>query len=125
MGRVAMALDLAAVLLFVGIGRAVHTDGASMAGFASTAWPFVSGLAFGWLAVLAGGLLVEALVSGLVVVVATVALGMTFRVVSGQGTALAFVLVAIGFLGAEMLGWRALAMVFRQPRSTSGEPGDR
>ncbi len=120
-----MAMDLAAVLLFVAIGRAVHTDGASIAGFASTAWPFVSGLALGWLVLLASRRPVEALVSGLVVVLSTVVLGMTFRVVSGQGTALAFVLVAIGFLGAEMLVWRAIAMVFRQSRSTSRQPGDR
>jgi hypothetical protein len=36
----------------------------------------------------------------------TVAVGMVLRVVSGQGTAFAFVLVALGFLGLFLLGWR-------------------
>ena len=37
------------------------------------------------------------------------ALGMVFRVVSGQGTALAFTGVALAFLGLFLLGWRLLA----------------
>jgi hypothetical protein len=125
MGRVAVAIDIAAVLLFVGIGRAVHADAASLPGFASTAWPFASGLALGWLALLALKLPVEALVSGLVVALSTVVFGMTLRVVSGQGTALAFILVAVAFLGAEMLGWRLFAGVLRPSRSASGQPEDR
>jgi hypothetical protein len=31
---------------------------------------------------------------------------MILRVIAGQGTAFAFVLVALGFLGALMLAWR-------------------
>ena len=38
-----------------------------------------------------------------------VALGMVLRVVSGQGTAFAFILVALAFLGLFLLGWRLLA----------------
>lgn len=54
---------------------------------------------------------------GVLVCVSTVALGMALRVVSGQGTAVAFVLVALGFLGAVMLGWRLLgAYVQRRSR---------
>jgi hypothetical protein len=34
---------------------------------------------------------------------------MVLRVVSGQGTAFAFVLVALAFLGLFLLGWRLLA----------------
>jgi hypothetical protein len=40
----------------------------------------------------------------------TVALGMVLRVVAGQGTAVAFVLVALGFLGLFLLGWRLVAL---------------
>jgi FtsH-binding integral membrane protein len=39
----------------------------------------------------------------------TVALGMVLRVVAGQGTAVAFIVVALVFLGLFLLGWRALA----------------
>ena len=35
---------------------------------------------------------------------------MILRVVAGQGTALAFILVAFGFLGATMVGWRLLGI---------------
>jgi hypothetical protein len=47
--RLAVVLDCCCVLLFVVIGRASHTKGESLAGIASTAWPFLAGLAGGWL----------------------------------------------------------------------------
>jgi hypothetical protein len=38
------------------------------------------------------------------------------RVVAGQGTAVAFVLVALAFLGLFLLGWRVVAaIVIRGP----------
>ena len=51
--RLAVVLDVGCVLVFVIIGRASHTKGESLAGVASTAWPFLAGLAGGWLATLA------------------------------------------------------------------------
>ena len=54
--------------------------------------------------------------SGLVVWISTVALGMAFRVVAGQGTAVAFVFVALGFLGLTMLGWRVVVLGIRRRR---------
>ncbi|WP_369688382.1 DUF3054 family protein [Actinomadura macra] len=39
----------------------------------------------------------------------TVAVGMVLRVVSGQGTAFAFVVVALAFLALVLLGWRLVA----------------
>ena len=41
---------------------------------------------------------------------------MVFRVVSGQGTAFAFILVALAFLGLFLLGWRLLARYLRSAR---------
>jgi hypothetical protein len=54
--RLAVLADCCCVLVFVVIGRASHTQGESLGGIASTAWPFLAGLAGGWLAtaVLAG-----------------------------------------------------------------------
>jgi hypothetical protein len=40
-----------------------------------------------------------------------VAFGMVLRVVSGQGTAVAFVGVALAFLGLFLLGWRLAGRV--------------
>ena len=101
-----IALDLVAVAVFVGIGRSVHDHGLNLMGFASTAWPFVSGLAIGWLALVARHRPARSVAGGVTVCVSTVTIGMSLRVVSGQGTAFAFVLVALGFLGTTMIGWR-------------------
>jgi hypothetical protein len=122
MGKVAVALDIVIVLVFVAIGRTAHAHGVTSAGLASTAWPFLAGLAVGWLALAIGRRDGMALSSGLVVWITTVVLGMVFRVVSGQGTAVAFVFVALGFLGLTMVGWRAVVVGVRHWRSTSPTP---
>ncbi len=111
MQRAALAIDLAAVLVFVAIGRTVHTGGLSFPGMTSTGWPFASGLVLGWLALVIWGWSRTSLRAGLLAWVCTVAGGMSLRVLSGQGIAFAFVLVAMGFFGAMMLGWRMLLAV--------------
>jgi hypothetical protein len=122
MGKVAVAVDSVIVLVFVAIGRTAHADGVTIAGLASTAWPFLAGMAGGWLALARGRRDGMALSSGLMVWISTVLLGMVFRVVSGQGTAVAFVCVALGFLGLTMVGWRAVVVGTRRWRSTSPTP---
>jgi len=117
--RLAVILDCCCVLVFVIIGRASHTRGEGLAGIASTAWPFLAGLAGGWLAT--GGLAGRAWrqpfglwPAGVGAWLGTVALGMALRAVSGQGTALAFIGVALAFLGLFLLGWRLLAGALRR-----------
>lgn len=116
----AVALDICCVLVFVIIGRASHTKGETLAGIASTSWPFLAGLGIGWLASRAwlrpGGLVP----AGVCVWLATVAFGMVLRVISGQGTALAFIIVALVFLGLVLLGWRALWRVLSGRRGHVG-----
>jgi Protein of unknown function (DUF3054) len=113
--RLAVALDVGCVLVFVIIGRASHTKGESLAGVASTAWPFLAGLAGGWLATagLAGPRAwrqpFRLWPAGVGAWLGAVVLGMAFRVVSGQGTEPAFVGVALAFLGLFLLGWRLLS----------------
>ena len=97
------------MLVFVVIGRASHTKGESLAGIASTSWPFLCGLAVGWAASRAWRRPLALRPAGLAVWLCTVALGMILRVVSGQGTAVAFIVVALAFLGLFLLGWRVLA----------------
>jgi FtsH-binding integral membrane protein len=104
--RLAVILDCCCVLLFVVIGRADHAHGESLAGIASTAWPFLAGLAGGWLAARAWRQPFRLWPAGVGAWLGAVALGMLFRVVSGQGTAVAFVVVALAFLGLFLLGWR-------------------
>jgi|BarGraIncu00222A_1022003.scaffolds.fasta_scaffold14145_4 hypothetical protein len=122
MRKIGVALDLAAILLFVGIGRASHAHGLTFAGLASTAWPFLVGVALGRLALVVIRHSGTSFTGGLVVWISTVVLGMAFRVVSGQGIAVAFVAVALGFLGATMLGWRALVAAIRRWRPVSQPP---
>ena len=127
--RLAVILDCCCVLVFVIIGRASHTKGESLAGIASTAWPFLAGLAGGWL--VTAGLAGRAWrqpsrlwPAGVGAWLGTVVLGMVFRVVSGQGTAPAFIGVALAFLGLFMLGWRLLARLPARRRSpASARPG--
>jgi hypothetical protein len=98
-----------AVLVFVAIGRSAHAHGITPSGLAGTSWPFLVGLAAGWLVARAWRRPREIVPTALVVTVTCVAVGMVLRVVSGQGTAVAFVVVALAFLGTALVGWRALA----------------
>jgi hypothetical protein len=107
--RLAVILDCCCVLLFVIIGRASHAKGESLGGIASTAWPFLAGLAGGWLAARAWRRPARLWPAGVGAWLGAVALGMALRVVSGQGTAFAFIGVALAFLGLFLLGWRLVA----------------
>ncbi len=108
--RLGLVLDCCCVLAFVIIGRASHDHGESLGGIASTAWPFLAGLACGWLAVRAWRRPLGLFPAGVGAWLGTVAVGMVLRVVAGQGTAVAFVLVALGFLGLFLLGWRLVPL---------------
>jgi hypothetical protein len=112
--RLYVIADLIIVLVFVVIGRATHDHGENVRGVLSTAWPFVSGLAVGWLATRATGRSGTRPRDGAIVWLYTVVVGMTLRVVAGQGSAFVFILVALGFLGAMMIGWRVLVSAVRR-----------
>jgi hypothetical protein len=112
--RMCLVADLIIVLVFVVIGRATHDHGVYVLGVLSTAWPFGTGLTVGWLAMRATGQLGTSARDGGIICLITVAVGMMLRVVAGQGTAFAFVLVALGFLGASMIGWRVLVNTMRR-----------
>jgi hypothetical protein len=107
--RVAAVLDICCVLAFVIIGRASHAKGESLGGIASTSWPFLCGLGAGWAASRAWRRPLAVCPAGIAAWLCTVALGMILRVVSGQGTAVAFIIVALAFLGLFLLGWRLAA----------------
>lgn len=105
---VAGALDAGCIVVFVAIGRASHADGETISGMVSTSWPFLAGAGAGWVLGRAWRRPGELAPTGLIVWVTCVAVGMMARVVSGQGAAFAFVLVALAFLGMEFLGWRCI-----------------
>jgi Protein of unknown function (DUF3054) len=104
-------LDICSVLAFVAIGRHAHHDGASLAGLWHTAWPFLAGLAVGLIAARAWRRPLAIVPSGVGAWLGAAGLGMLIRVLAGQGTAAAFIAVALAFLAVLLLGWRLLAAV--------------
>lgn len=103
-------LDVALVVLFAAVGRRSHAEGLDVTGILRTALPFLVGTAAGWL--LASITLDSApasLAFGAVIVACAVVLGMVFRLVAAEGTALSFVVVATTVLTLLLLGWRLVA----------------
>lgn len=105
------ALDCCGVLAFVIIGRHAHEHGDSLAGVWHTAWPFLAGLAIGLIVTRAWQQPAAISPAGLGAWLGAAAAGMLIRVLAGQGTAVAFIAVAVGFLAVLLLGWRLLAAV--------------
>lgn len=130
----AAVIDVVVVVAFVAIGRASHHHAESVGGFLGTFWPFAAGLVAGWvvLARLSAGRPAagrpdgrrwapETLRAGVAITVVTVAVGMVLRVIAGQGTAVPFVAVSLGFIGAFVLAGRGiLAAVARRRLAPHG-----
>lgn len=127
----ALVVDVVLVLVFAAVGRRSHGEADALTGLAHTAWPFLTGLAAGWLlAVLLGrrqGWSPLAVVpAGLVVWAGTLVGGHLLRLVSGQGSAWSFAVVSAVVLAVFLLGWRALrtplARVLRSTRASGHGP---
>ncbi|WP_137723873.1 DUF3054 domain-containing protein [Prescottella subtropica] len=119
----AAVVDVLLVLAFAAAGRRSHQEGVDAAGLLTTAWPFLTGAAVGWVATLLlhRGKFDARLVvpTGVLVWVCALVVGMGLRVVSGQGTAFSFVLVAASVLALFLIGWRALFRVAARQRDRS------
>jgi hypothetical protein len=98
--------DFCCVLLFVVIGRANHHAGGALTGLWDTFWPFAAGAAAGMVVTRFWRRPTALFPTGVGVWLGTVVIGMALRVLAGQGTAFAFILVALAFLGLFQLGWR-------------------
>ena len=102
-----LALDSALIALFAAIGRRNHAESGALADVLTTAWPFLAGMAAGWLiSVLIFRRVPLRVREGVPVWLSAVALGMLLRGATGEGTAFSFIIVATLFLGAAILGWR-------------------
>lgn len=108
----AFLLDAVFVVSFAAIGRATH-DGAILgsggSGLAQTAWPFLVALVIGWLVTLAWRAPARPVRTGLGVWAVTLVGGMLLRAVTGQGTAIPFIVVAAVMLLVTLVGWRLIA----------------
>lgn len=119
----AILIDAALVLVFVLIGRGSHGENV-LAGALVTFWPFLAGLVVGWLLVVALRRPAALWPTGVVVWAATLVLGMVLRVVSSQGIAVSFVIVAAVVLAVFLLGWRAITLAVAAVRSRRAVASD-
>ncbi len=118
MGR--FAIDALLVVAFAATGRASHESGVlgeGGLGLLTTAWPFLVALVAGWLVSMAWRAPSAPLRTGVPVWAVTVTGGMLLRALSGQGTAVPFIVVATLTLLALLVGWRLVAAAVRRSRS--------
>ncbi len=112
--------DLVLVVIFAVIGRASHNEGIlgdAGLGLLETVWPFAVALVFAWLVTLAFRRPLAVLRTGVPIWLITVAAGMLLRALSGQGTALAFIIVATLTLLLFLVGWRVVAAAVLRSRA--------
>lgn len=114
----AVGFDVVAVVAFATVGRSSHDSSLDVAGVLGTAWPFLVALAVGWLVLRAHKRPFAVWPTGVALWGITWGLGMALRAGTGGGTALPFVLVALGALGVLLVGWRFLARFTSSARST-------
>lgn len=111
-------IDLILTVVFCVIGRVSHTEGvlSDLPGLLQTIWPFVSALVVAHIVLLIARTRTDGLLSGLIVWAVTVIGGLALRVASGQGTALAFIIVAALVLALLLIGWRLVLRSVRRGR---------
>ena len=117
----AFGIDVAATLVFVLTGRGSHNEDASLIGFLTTWWPFLAALVLGWLLTSAWRHPLGVLWPGVGIWLTTILGGMLLRAASGQGTAVAFVIVATIALAVLLLGWRGIAAFLRRRGRVSAD----
>lgn len=117
---IAALLDAIVIVVFVTIGRSSHEEGITVAGVASTAWPFLVGALAGWLVGRVWQRPVSLVPGALAVWLGAFVVGMALRVVSSQGTAVSFMIVACSFLAATLFGWRLVFAGVRRLQQRAG-----
>jgi hypothetical protein len=107
----AAGVDGLAVLAFVVIGVHAHHQAGGLAKVGQVAWPFLAGLAIGLVVARAWRAPVALAPAGVGTWLGAAGAGQVIRVLAGQGTAAAFIGVALGFLALFLLGWRVVARI--------------
>jgi hypothetical protein len=112
---VALVVDLACVVAFAAAGRGSHEPGASGWVVLAIAWPFALAALLAHAGLLAAGRRSTSLhPGGTTVLAVTYVLGMALRASSGRGLAPGFLVVALVFLVATLLGWRVVRALVRR-----------
>jgi DUF3054 family protein len=116
-----LGIDVACVLVFCSVGRRSHDEGLNVAGIATTAWPFLSGTALGWLTSQAWRRPTAVYPTGVVVWLCTVAVGVLLRKATSAGVAASFVVVATSVTALLLVGWRVVARFTRRAEPSIGQ----
>ena len=112
---VPLAIDVAAVLLFVIAGKGSHDEDGGAGTIATIAAPFLIGLAVPWLLSPNVRLRPWSVRAGVDVWLETVVVGLLLRrLLWDRGTAFSFVIVTTLVLGVLMVGWRAIWSLTRR-----------
>jgi len=109
--------DVLCVLVFCAVGRRSHDEGLNITGVVTTAGPFLTGTAIGWLAARAWQRPTAVVPTGVVIWLCTVVIGMVLRKASSAGVAASFVVVAASVTAVLLLGWRAAVGLTLRHRS--------
>ncbi|MEV8221264.1 DUF3054 domain-containing protein [Dietzia maris] len=106
---VMIVLDAVLVVVFSTFGRGAHSEGLGVAQVWGTAWPFLIGLAVGWLVLLATRRAPAAVGSGVLLWLATLVVGMVIRGLGdGRVPHWSFMVVAGVVTAVLLIGWRAI-----------------
>jgi hypothetical protein len=104
-----VALDAVLVVVFATFGRGAHSEGLGAAQVWGTAWPFLVGLAAGWLVVLLARRDPASVPAGVLVWLVTLVGGMVIRGLGdGRVPHWSFMLVAATVTAVILVGWRAV-----------------
>ncbi len=115
----ALVVDAVLIVVFAAIGRATHDGdvlGPAGSGLATTAWPFLAAMLLGWIVSRGWRRPFSPVRTGLPVWGVTLVAGLLLRALSGQGIAVAFVIVAGITLLLFLVGWRAVAALVARIR---------
>lgn len=118
-----VAIDVILVAVFCVIGRLSHAEGvlSDIPGLLGTIWPFLVALLAAHAVMLIRRTPADRMLPGVVIWAVTVVVGLVLRALSGQGTAIAFMIVATLTLALFLVGWRAVVALVRRVRRGRAE----
>lgn len=116
-----LVVDAVLIVVFSTFGRGAHAEGLGPAQVWGTAWPFLVGLAVGWLILLAMRRPPGAVGSGVLVWVVTLVVGMVIRGIGDSRVPhWSFILVAASVTAIFLIGWRAIRAALLRRRARIG-----
>ncbi|MBM3680103.1 MAG: DUF3054 domain-containing protein [Actinobacteria bacterium] len=119
-----LLVDVVWILVFALLGRESHEGDTAALAVLGVAWPFLAGYAAAALVV---GLRrsPRSVARGSAVWLGAVAGGMAIRtVLEGRLPETAFIVVALAFLGAGLVGWRVVAALVARRRRAVARPDE-